>query len=226
MSDTSSGTRSDLLDAAEALVLERGLAGATVDAIVGRAGVSKGAFFHHFSGKAELGRILVQRQRERERVRLEEAFGRANRASEDPLVRVLVALTVLEDGLREDGLRTGSGDAASPPAALRGSLLGSVAAQPEAFGDEALEAAREGLEERRSLLAARLEEAARSHPLPGGTDPEELAGTFVTILEGSRLLAQLVPDDGGSRFAARRLADFRFHLELLFGVPASGGNPT
>lgn len=213
MSDASSDTRSDLLDAAEALILDRGLTGATIDAIVDRSGLSKGAFFHHFSSKAELGRILLDRHRERERRQLEEAFRRAEQVSEDSLIRVLVALTLLEDELRGS-----SGNAEEGATGAQGSLLGSAASQPEAFGEEALRTARESVEERRSFLVTHLEEAARSHPISGGADPEELADTLMALLEGSHLLANLDPGTEGSRLAARRLADFRRHLELLFGV--------
>ena len=44
-----------LLDAAFALIRERGFSATTVDALCERAGVTKGAFFHHFKSKDELG---------------------------------------------------------------------------------------------------------------------------------------------------------------------------
>ena len=44
-----------LLDAALALIRERGFSATTVDALCERAGVTKGAFFHHFKSKDELG---------------------------------------------------------------------------------------------------------------------------------------------------------------------------
>lgn len=55
----------DLLDAAESLVLERGVDGLTVDEVVGGAGVAKGTFYLHFATKAELIRALRHRYLER-----------------------------------------------------------------------------------------------------------------------------------------------------------------
>ena len=52
-------TRRVLLDAATALFDERGYHATSVDAIVSAAGVTKGAFYHHFGGKED---ILMQIQ--------------------------------------------------------------------------------------------------------------------------------------------------------------------
>ena len=54
-------TKASILDAAEALILDHGFGATSVDAVVARAGITKGAFFHHFPSKAELGRALIER---------------------------------------------------------------------------------------------------------------------------------------------------------------------
>jgi AcrR family transcriptional regulator len=46
--------RARLLDAAERLLSERGYRGASVDLVSAAAGVTKGAFYHHFASKDEL----------------------------------------------------------------------------------------------------------------------------------------------------------------------------
>jgi TetR/AcrR family transcriptional repressor of nem operon len=48
------GSRQKLLDAAIALVREKGYAATSVDQVCERAGVTKGAFFHHFKSKDAL----------------------------------------------------------------------------------------------------------------------------------------------------------------------------
>jgi AcrR family transcriptional regulator len=50
----------DLLRAAEAVFSERGLAGARVEDITARAGVSKGAFYLHFKGKEDCFQQIVE----------------------------------------------------------------------------------------------------------------------------------------------------------------------
>ena len=55
-------TRRELLDAAEALIAERGFAQASLSAIADRAGVSKGAVYHHFQSKDDLLLALLDSQ--------------------------------------------------------------------------------------------------------------------------------------------------------------------
>jgi TetR/AcrR family transcriptional repressor of nem operon len=50
----SGGTRSKLLDAAFSIIRRKGYAATSVDELCARAGVTKGAFFHHFPSKDSL----------------------------------------------------------------------------------------------------------------------------------------------------------------------------
>jgi len=54
MNDTTHPSRQKFIDAATALIREKGYAGTSVDDICARAGLRKGSFFHHFKSKEEL----------------------------------------------------------------------------------------------------------------------------------------------------------------------------
>src|ERR1700739_4962821 len=54
-SSTQPDRRTRLLDAAMQAIRQRGYSATTVDDICGAAGVTKGAFFHHFKSKEDLG---------------------------------------------------------------------------------------------------------------------------------------------------------------------------
>src|SRR5690625_2481468 len=56
-------TRAALLDAAEAVFYERGVARASLEAIARRVGLTRGALYWHFDGKADLFRQLLERVR-------------------------------------------------------------------------------------------------------------------------------------------------------------------
>lgn len=56
-------TREALLDAAEEVFLERGVANASLDQISRRAGVTRGALYWHFRNKGDLFRAMIDRVR-------------------------------------------------------------------------------------------------------------------------------------------------------------------
>ena len=56
-------TRIALLDAAETLFWEQGVARTTMLDIARQAGLTRGAFYHHFTGKAEVFSALIERAR-------------------------------------------------------------------------------------------------------------------------------------------------------------------
>src|SRR5262245_24578642 len=56
---TGERTLRSLLDASHSIIARQGAARLTLDAVVSRAGVSKGALLHHFRSKDELARRII-----------------------------------------------------------------------------------------------------------------------------------------------------------------------
>jgi AcrR family transcriptional regulator len=54
-------TRSQLLDAAEAVVAEEGVRNLTLDAVAARSGISKGGLLYHFRSKEDLAAAMIER---------------------------------------------------------------------------------------------------------------------------------------------------------------------
>ena len=65
----SASTKRALVDVAEELFTEHGYAATSLDAIVAGAQVTKGALYHHFSGKQALFEAVFERVEERRRPR-------------------------------------------------------------------------------------------------------------------------------------------------------------
>ncbi|MGI9420222.1 MAG: TetR/AcrR family transcriptional regulator, partial [Geminicoccaceae bacterium] len=74
-------TRERILAAAETLVLEKGYAGTKLDDVLKATGLAKGAFFHHFNGKADLARAVVERYAQNDFDLFKEWSERADRLS-------------------------------------------------------------------------------------------------------------------------------------------------
>ncbi len=112
--------RKKLLEAAEDLILARGLSAATVDQICRLAGVTKGAFYHHFKSKDALALAVLDYYFQRvaaaftvdavlasPRERLDALLDRAEEVAAGPILRrgCLMAVLALEVAESDDRLR-------------------------------------------------------------------------------------------------------------------------
>src|SRR5688572_11407759 len=77
-------TRERILDAAQRIVLERGFAATSVDAVLALAPATKGAFFHHFPSKNDLGRALLERYAAADERMLDDFLAAAEAETDDP----------------------------------------------------------------------------------------------------------------------------------------------
>jgi AcrR family transcriptional regulator len=73
----SESTRRELLDAARNLFTERGYAETPLEEVVQRAGVTRGALYHHFKDKEDLFRAVHEQVAQSVNGRVTEALGRA-----------------------------------------------------------------------------------------------------------------------------------------------------
>jgi AcrR family transcriptional regulator len=93
--------RTDLLDAAEKLALERGADGITVDQVTAVAGISKGTFYLYFDSKDHVLQALRDRYVTGFMARQAEAVARKG----DPIARVEAWVTAgLDDYVRDHSL--------------------------------------------------------------------------------------------------------------------------
>jgi len=199
-------TRERILDAAQALILDHGFSATSVDAIVGRAGATKGAFFHHFGSKADLAKALVERYAALDRAHLEQGLARAGKLSSDPLQQLLLLIAFYEEEF----------EAMQEP--FPGCLFASYIYEAKLFDDATLAVLRESTLLWRRVLRAKLEEAAAVHPPRREVDMESLADLFYSLSEGAFVMTKTL---GDKTLLARQARHLRNYLELLFG-PADG----
>ena len=70
-------TRTKIMDASERLILGQGFAATSIDEIIGRVGITKGAFFYHFPSKNALAMALIERFAEADLSNLHTSLERA-----------------------------------------------------------------------------------------------------------------------------------------------------
>lgn len=194
------GTRDRILDAAERLVMERGFNATTVDAILDAAGASKGAFFHHFASKADLGRVLVERYARADAELLDRLLAEAEARADDPAGQLVAFLEVFEEGLEDLSL------------AQPGCLFVSFVYEQFPGQEEVQASIRADVLHWRERILAKLTAATARRPPALPVDLETLADQVFTTLEGGFILARATGDPHALRDQLRHL---RAYLTLL-----------
>jgi TetR/AcrR family transcriptional repressor of nem operon len=194
-------TRERLLEAAHGLVMEQGFAGTTVDAVLAEAGATKGAFFHHFPSKDDLGRALLDRYARADAEHLERTMERVERLSGDPLQRLLLFVALLEE-------ETDAESAGEP-----GCLFASFLYERQLVDEATRRLIADSMRLWRDRLSATIRAAAEAHPPVREIDADALADQLLTVVEGAFVLSRALDDPG---VVSRQLRQYRDHLELLF----------
>jgi AcrR family transcriptional regulator len=94
-------TKRALVEIAETLFTEHGYAGASLDAIVAGADVTKGALYHHFDGKADLFEAVVERVEEDAAKRIQQAL----KGTKDPWEKAMAGLRAFLEVVQEPRYR-------------------------------------------------------------------------------------------------------------------------
>jgi len=205
---TSSTTRSNssrerILASAEAIILQKGFSGTSIDDILDKAAITKGGFFYHFDGKPGLAEALIERYLEQD----DELFGQLNAAaaalSEDPLHRLLIFLKLLSEKL-------GSMKQTHP-----GCLVASFTYESQQFREDIRERIRVGMERWRKMIVDHLEQVNRQYAPQSDLSLETLADMFTAIIEGGIMLARNFDDN---RLLVDQIMAYRTFLRILYGA--------
>ena len=194
-------TRERILDAAQRLVLQRGFAGTSVDAVLAAASVTKGGFFHHFPAKQALGLALVERYAAVDLQALEDFMAAAEASADDPAEQLVAFVRLFEEAAVE--LAT----------VQPGCLFASFVYERELAAPGTEEIILRSIHTWRERVLGKLEEAAEAHPPVADADLPSLADQVFTTFEGGFVLARAMDEPDHLR---RQLAHVRQYLELLF----------
>jgi TetR/AcrR family transcriptional regulator, transcriptional repressor for nem operon len=202
-------TRERILDAAQRIVLERGFAATSVDAVLAEAPATKGAFFHHFPSKSDLGRALLARYAAADERMLDDFMARAEAETDDPAEQLVAFIRHFEH----------AADELAP--AQPGCLFVSFIHERQLVGDGDDDLIASSIRHWRARLLEKLEAAARIHPPALAVDTASLADQVFTTFEGGFILARAMHDP---RHLRAQLAHLRHYLELLFRLSPSDGD--
>lgn len=197
-------TRTAIMDAAEALILDQGFTGSSIDRIIERAGITKGTFFYHFESKADLAYALVKRFADLDRQTLEHNMARATALSRDPLQQFLIFIGLMRELM--EGL--------SEP--YPGCLYASYVHEAELFDERTLKIIRDGVQGWRDVLGPKIREIMKRYPPKRDIKPETLADMLTVIFEGAFIVSKIMDEPD---LVAEQLDHYRDYVELLFAPP-------
>lgn len=201
MNKKATNTRTKIMDAAQTLILDHGFGGTTIDSVIDLAGVSKGAFFHYFESKAELGEKLVKRYADADAEHLESTLVKAEGLSDDPLQQMLIFVKLFEQEIE------------SLEEPFPGCLFASYLQQSELFDHNILDTIRESMLMWRTRVLDKLKKIEQKHTPRKQVDLESLADMLMVIFEGAFVLSQSLNDN---KIIAKQLSHYHTYLQLLF----------
>lgn len=205
MSDPTTQTRmaparQKLLDAAMAVIREKGYVATTVDELCARAGVAKGSFFHHFPDKEALAVAAANYWSATTSALFASAPYHAHK---DPLDRVLGYIDFRR-------------------ALLKGELpdftcvVGTMVQEVYGTNPAIRDACDASISAHAEKVEADIAEAMKGRGIRAGWTAKSLALHTQAVLQGAFILAKA---KGGADIAASSVDHLRRYIELLFQAP-------
>ncbi len=191
-------SRQKLLSAAISLVREKGYTATTVDQVCERAGLTKGAFFHHFKSKDALAVASANYWAQCSKAVFTSA---PYNAHADPLDRILGHLEFRKAMLASE----------LPDITC---FAGTVVQEVYASHPDLARACEVSINDRAAELEKDIEAAMKQHRIRGGWTAASLALHVQAVVQGAIVMAKA---KGGTEVAIESIDHLRRYIELLFG---------
>ena len=189
-----------LLDAAVAVIRRQGLAGTSVEDLCAAAGVTKGAFFHHFESKEALAVVAAEHWAETTGALFAQA---PYHRPDDPRDRVL-------------GYVDFRADLIAGPAPEFTCLVGTMVQEAYATHPPVRDACAASIFGHAATLEGDIAAALDAAAHPDGVTAESLARFTQVVLQGAFVLAKAADDP---TIATEAIAHLRRYLDTVLGRP-------
>jgi len=192
-------TKRKLLDTSIKLMRIKGFNATSVDDICKATGITKGGFFHYFKSKEDIAKAALLRHHE---IKTQASRNAPFRQLDDPLERVYGRLDFVKESF--GGTTT------------KGCLIGMFAQELSLTHPELRKACQESFLQMTQDFEHDLAEAKSKHAPDAEFDPKKLALFFISIIQGSSLMAKAAESN---TTAIDNIEEFRKHVRSLFGQP-------
>ncbi|HTQ12779.1 MAG TPA: TetR/AcrR family transcriptional regulator [Rhizomicrobium sp.] len=200
------GARGKLVEAATSAIRERGYAATSLDELCARAGVTKGALFHHFPSKDSLAVAAAEHWSETS----EACFDAANyHRLDDPLDRVLGYLDFRKAMLRG-------------PVVAFSCFVGTIVQEVHATHPDIRRACEASIGGHAAKLESDIADAMKRYRIRVPWTAESLALHAQAVLQGAFILAKAKDEAAVAEACVDHL---RRYIELLFRRPGKASTP-
>jgi len=193
-------TRNKILAESKQLVFENGFSGTSIDQILERTGITKGAFFYHFKTKNALAKALIEDFAREDIHHMNEALENTKHLEGDSLNRLLQFIQEFIDmmsGLTE------------PP----GCLYASYTYEPNQFDSEILNHISETLLTWRNTMEHLIKDVLEEYNPKVKIDIPSLADHTLVIFEGAFVMSKAL---NAADLTAKHLEHLKNYFELVF----------
>lgn len=194
-------TRENVLEIAQALMLEKGFSGTSIEEIIEKSGLTKGGFFYHFDSKNDLAKHLMYKYQRDDAAFFDSIFQRADELSEDPLQRMLIFLKLLAEAMCD------------LPGLHPGCLVANFTFYGQMLNDDVKQAAAETLVAWRNMFAERIDRINEKYSRKTETSSTELADMLNSVIEGGIIVSRAQMDKG---ILPQQILMYRDHLRFMY----------
>jgi AcrR family transcriptional regulator len=194
-------TRDQILNAAEAAVLAKGIGATSIDELIAAVGISKSGFFYHFRDKGALAKALLERYIAEDNAIFDSVFSKADALSEDPLHAFLIALKLLAD------------ITADLPQGHPGCMVASICYHEQLFQRDVRDLTGQAMIGWRRRFRLRLDRIAALYPPRIAIDLDDLADMLSGVVDGGIILSRATRDPGA---VPRQVMLYRDFVRLVF----------
>jgi len=201
MTTKGENTKDKILEIAQALMLEQGFSGASIDEIIAASSITKSGFFYHFESKNDLAKHLMLKYQYDDRIFFEGIFERAHTLSEDPLQQMLIFLKLLAEAME------------NLPDVHPGCLIATFTSANHQLNTEVKDIIADCTLVWRDIFSSQLEKINQQYTMKIESSVDDLADMLITILEGGIIVSRTLYEQ---KILPRQILFYRDHLRLIY----------
>lgn len=194
-------TRDKILKTSIGLAISQGHVATPIDELISQVGITKGTFFYHFPSKKHLAKAMIEKFSNSKLDTLNDYFAKATKLSNDPLQQLLIFVGLIQEEYTE--LKQNE----------IGCLYASYCYENQLVDKEIEKMVSSTMQEWKSKISRKIREIIVTYPPATEINPDEVAGMFLTTLEGAYIMTRIMPENNA---VETYLEQYKTYLQVLF----------